>query len=139
MGVRYVLLSNARIGEKGADREARLLAAGRSGLVEVFSSRNWRIFELARPRPILNGPGPAALSRFSHDRIAGEVGRAGTYALSVRYMPYWEVRRGHVCLRRARDGMTLVQVRRPGRFVLASDSGPAALLRNAFADRRGNC
>lgn len=139
MGVRYVLLSNARIGEKGADREARLLAANRSGLVEVFSSRDWRIFELLRPRPILSGPGSAALSRFSHDGITGEVGRAGTYSLGVRYMPYWDVRQGQVCLQRARNGMTLVRARRPGRFVLATDAGPAALLRNAFADRRGAC
>jgi hypothetical protein len=139
MGVRYVLMPDVRIGEKGADREARLLASGRSGLDEVFSTRNWRIFELPRARPILSGPGPASLARFSHDRIAGRIGRAGTYALRVRYMPYWQVRRGRVCLQRASNGMTLMLVRRPGRFVLATDGGPAALVRNAFSDRRGAC
>jgi hypothetical protein len=134
-----VLLSSARIGEKGAEREARLLATGRSGLVEVFSSRDWRIFELQRARPILSGPGPASLARFGHDRIAGNVDKAGTYVLRVRYMPYWQVREGGVCLQRARNGMTLVRARRPGRFVLATDTGPAALVRNAFGGRRGAC
>jgi hypothetical protein len=139
MGVRYVLLPDAPIGKKGADREARLLASGRSGLVEVFSSESWRIFELPRARPILNGPGPASLTRFGHDRIAGRTGLHGVYALSVRYMPYWKVRRGAVCLERAANGMTRMVVSRPGEFVLAAGGGPAALVSNAFAGRRGSC
>jgi hypothetical protein len=139
MGVRYVLLPDAPIGKKGADREALLLASGRSGLVEVFSSANWRIFELPGASPILTGPGPASITRFGHDRIVGVVGAPGTYRLRVRYMPYWQVRQGEVCLERAANGMTTMRVRKPGRIVLALDTGPAALVSNAFAERRGVC
>jgi hypothetical protein len=139
MGVRYVLLPDATIGKKGAEREALLLVSGRSGLVEVFSSANLRIFELPRARPILTGPGHATLTRFGHDRIVGTVGAPGTYRLRVRYMPYWQVRQGGICLERAPNGMTAVRVAKPGRFVLALDTGPAALVSNAFARRRGVC
>jgi hypothetical protein len=139
MGVRYVLLPDVPIGKKGADREALLLASGRSGLVEVLSSQNWRIFELPNARPLLTGPGGGSLTRFGHDRIVGSVEKAGTYRISVRYMPFWKVRQGRVCLERAPDGMTRVLARRPGRFVLGLDDGPAALVRNAFAKRRGAC
>jgi hypothetical protein len=139
MGVRYVLLPDVPIGNKGADREARLLASGRSGLVEVFAHRNWRIFELPKARPILIGPAPASLLRFGHDRVVGTVREAGTYSLRVRYMPHWQVRRGEVCLERAPDGMTRMLIRRPGRFILTLDRNPAALVANAFAKRRGAC
>ena len=37
---------------------------------------------------------------FKHDRIALRVTEPGTYRLAVRYMPYWEVKRGAVCVRR---------------------------------------
>jgi hypothetical protein len=137
MGVRYVLLSSARIGEKGAKREAFLLASGRSGLVEVFSSRSWRIFELPDARPILTGPGRPTLTRFGHDRIVGTIAVPGSHVLRVRFMPYWQVRQGAVCLERAPNGMTRLRARRPGRFVLALDDGPAALVVNALGRRRG--
>jgi hypothetical protein len=54
-------------------------------------------------------------------------------------MPYWQVRQGDVCLERGTDGMTRLRARRPGRFVLALDGGPAALVVNAIAGRRGDC
>jgi hypothetical protein len=139
MGVRFVLLAGVPIGKKGADREARLLASGRSGLIEVYSGRDWRIFELLNPRPILDGPGSASLLRFGHDRVVGEVGEPGTYVLRTRFIPYWKVQRGEVCLERRGDGMTRLRARRQGRFVLALDAGPAALISHAFAKRRGVC
>jgi hypothetical protein len=54
------------------------------------------------------------------------------YRLRVSYMPYWEVRRGRLCVERSPDGMTLLHVRRPGPFTLALDQQPAALVRSAI-------
>jgi hypothetical protein len=118
MSVRYVMLPDLRLGKKGVDRERRLLLGGESGLRPVYDKAGWRIFEVISPRPPLSGPGPAAVETFTHDRIAGRTGTPGIYRLGVRYMPYWRLRSGAVCLRRAADGMTRVEVRRPGGFEL---------------------
>jgi hypothetical protein len=139
MGVRFVLLPQTRLGKKGAEWEAQLLRSRRLGLVEVFRSRDWRIYELPGAVPILTGPGPSWLEAHGHERITGWTTRPGTHRLRVRYMPYWEVRRGGVCLEPAADGMTLLHVRRPGPFTLALDQQPAALVRSALDRSRADC
>jgi hypothetical protein len=50
-------------------------------------------------------------------------------------MPYWEVRRGRVCVSRALDGMTLLHAYRPGPFTLALDQRPTDLVRSALGSR----
>jgi hypothetical protein len=137
MGVRYVLLPETRLGKKGAEWEAQLLRSRRLGLPQVFRSADWRIYEVPRAVPILTGPGVAWLDAFGHERIAGHTTVRGVHRLRVSYMPYWEVRRGRVCLERAVDGMTLLHVRRPGPFTLALDQQPAALVRSALDSRAG--
>jgi hypothetical protein len=132
MGVKYVLLPNTRLGKKGAEWEAQLLRSGRVGLPEVFRTRDWRIYEVPRPVAILTGPAPAWLEAFGHGRIAGHTTERGVYLLRVSYMPYWEVRRGRLCLERSPNGMTLLHVRRPGPFTLALDQQPTALVRSAI-------
>jgi MFS family permease len=139
MAVRYVLLPNIRLGKKGASREARLLQSGAvPGLTLVFRTPDWRIYELTDARPMLTGPGTASINAFKHDRIAGKVAKPGTYRLAVRYMPYWEVKRGAVCVAKALNGMTLVEVQQPGRFLLATEDGPASLVRSPLRDD-GSC
>jgi hypothetical protein len=138
MGVKYVLLPETRLGKKGADWEAQLLRSGRVGLPEVFRTADWKIFEVPAAVQILTGPGAAWLDAFGHERIAGRTATPGRYKLRVRYMPYWEVRRGAVCLERSADGMTLLHARRPGPFTLALDQKPAALVRSALGSA-ANC
>jgi hypothetical protein len=137
MGVRYILWPQTRLGKKGAAWEAQLLRSRPDGLVEVYRSRDWRIFEFRQAVPILTGPGLAWLDAFGHERIAGWTTTPGVHKLRVRYMPYWEVRRGGVCLERAPDGMTRLHVRRPGPFTLALNQQPAALVRSALNSRAG--
>jgi hypothetical protein len=132
MGVKYVLLPNTRLGKKGAEWEAHLLRSRRLGLPEVYRSRDWSIYEVPRPVEILTGPAPAWLEAFRHERIVGHTTERGVYRLRVSYMPYWEVRRGRLCVERSPDGMTLLHVRRPGPFVLALDQEPTALVRSAI-------
>jgi hypothetical protein len=137
MGVRYILWPQTRLGKKGASWEAQLLRSRRLGLVEVYRSRDWRIFEFRQAVPILTGPGFAWLEAYGHQRIAGWTTATGVHRLRVRYMPYWEVRRGAVCLERAADGMTMLHVRRPGPFTLALQQDPTAVVRSALGSRAG--
>jgi hypothetical protein len=117
MGVRHVLLPDARLGPLGAEREAALLRSGRSGLRPVFESDDWTIYRLPEAAPLLTGPAGAAVERLEHDRIVARVAAPGVYRLRVRWSRYWHVT-GDVCVAAAGDGMTRVVARAPGRFTL---------------------
>jgi hypothetical protein len=138
LGVRYVLLPEARLGPMGARREAELLRSGRAGLVPVFRRADWTIYELPGATPILTGPAPARLDVLGHDRVAGRVDAPGRYRLRVRHTPYWRVAAGAVCLERAPDGMTVLVAAEPGRFALAPKPA-AAVARSAVSAPAGAC
>jgi hypothetical protein len=129
MGVRFVVLPETRLGQKGEEREARLLRSGRSGLSPVFADRNVTIYELPQPAPILTGPGSPQITRLDHSRIEGTLRKPGAYVLRIRYTRYWRVRAGAVCVERAAGGMTRLRATRPGRFVLSVPAQPASLVR----------
>lgn len=129
MGVRYVVLPQTRLGQKGEEREARLLRSGRSGLSQVFADGKVTIYELPRPAPILTGPGSPRITRLDHSRIEGTLTAAGSHLLRVRHTRYWRVRAGAICVERAADGMTWLRATRPGRFVLSVPAQPASLVR----------
>lgn len=119
LGVRYVLLPRARLGARGAGREAALLRSGRSGLRRVLVTTNWSIYELPHATAILTGPSPATLTQVEHDRIAGMVAAPGTYLLRVRYSPHRRIH-GPVCQALAPNGMTRLVARASGAFALES-------------------
>lgn len=121
MAVRYVLLPRTQIGRAGEEREAELLLSGRSGLRLVYSSPDWRIWEVPAASPMLTGAGEARITRYTHDEIDGVTDTAGDYRLSVRFTNYWRVLAGSVCLREAQDGMTVLHAAGPGAFRLAID------------------
>lgn len=139
LGVRFVLLPESRLGPMGADREAELLHSGRAGLVPVFRSADWTIFEASDAVPILTGPAPASLDALGHARIAGRVSAPGAYRLRVRHTPYWRIAAGAICVERAPDGMTRLVAHRAGRFVLAPPDRASALVRAAIAERGSTC
>jgi hypothetical protein len=127
VGVRYVILARAAQASESV-AEARLLNSGQSGLRRVFESRSGTIYELPHATPILTGPNPAAISSQSYEGIAGWVSRPGTYLLRVHYTPYWTLKTGALCLRRGRNDMTQLEVRRPGAFSLRVVDGGGTLL-----------
>jgi hypothetical protein len=128
MGVRYVLLSDTQLGRMGEEREADLLLSGESGLREVFSTDDWRLYELPDADAILTGPGDASVSVHGHDRIAGTLSAPGQYRLAVRHTPYWRVAQGRLCLERAPDGMTTLRAQAAGRFELEIDDSLGAVV-----------
>jgi hypothetical protein len=137
MGVRFVVLPETRLGQKGEEREARLLRSGRSGLRRVFGDGKVAIYELPAAEPILSGPG--TITRFTHSRVEGTLEEPGRYLLKVRYTRYWRVRAGSVCVERASGGMTRLTATRPGRFALAVPEQPASLVRLLVGRPRAQC
>ena len=128
MGVRYVLLPDAQLGRMGEEREGDLLRSGESGLREVLTTDDWRVYELPAADPILTGPGEATVSVHGHDRIAGTLPAAGVYRLAVRHTPYWRVEQGRLCLERAADGMTTLRAQAGGPFALEIDDSLGAVV-----------
>ena len=139
MAVRYVMLPTLPLGKKGADREARLLLTRRGRAPARLPTPDWRIWEVEHAAPIVTGPAHVHMGAFKHDRIAMRFTEPGTYRLAVRYMPYWEVKRGAVCVGKAADGMTLLEVQRAGRLLLAAADGPSALVRSPLSDADDGC
>jgi hypothetical protein len=128
LGVRYVLVPHAHLDVLGAAAEADLLRSGRSGLVPVFRSRDWHIYELPQPTPILTGPGPASLTEVTPGQVAGTASAPGRYLLRIRYTAYLRVARGAVCLAAAPGGMTSLFAQAAGRFLLSVPETPTALV-----------
>jgi hypothetical protein len=126
VGVRYVILGTTSIAA-GAAPEARLLESGRSGLSRVFAGRTGEVYSLPDPSPLLTGPAPARVTRQSFSGIHGWTAKAGTYLLRVHYTRLWQVSSG-MCVRRGPRGMTMLEVRWPGRFSIAATEEPGAVL-----------
>ena len=139
MGVRFVVLPETRLGQKGEEREAALLRSGRSGLKPAFSDGKVAIYELPRPAPILAGPGSPRITRLDHSRIEGTLTEPGTYSLKIRYTRYWRVRAGAVCVERVAGGMTRLTATTPGRFALAVPERPASLVRLLVGQPPAHC
>jgi hypothetical protein len=139
MGVRYVLLPEAQLDRLGAAEQADLLRSGRSGLAPVFASPEGVVYELPHATPILTGPGRARLTTVTHARIVGWAAVAGTYRLRVRFTPYWKIAGRGVCVYHANGGMTRLEVRRPGQFVLTAPEGATAVVRSLLERDRRVC
>ena len=135
MAVRYVMLPSLPLGKKGADREARLLLRGVDGLRLVYRTPDWRIWEVEDAAPIVDRPGTGAPRRLQArpDRDALHGARHVPARRALHAVLGGQARRG---LRAARpaDGMTLLDVRRAGRLLLAAADGPSALVRSPLSD-----
>jgi hypothetical protein len=139
MGVRFVVLPQTRLGQKGEEREAALLRSGRSGLRAVFMDGNVTIYELPNPDPILTGPGSPRVTRFDHSGVAGRLTKPGTFALKIRFTRYWKIRAGSFCVERGTGGMTRIRATRPGRFALGVPENPDELVGILVGRPRAHC
>jgi hypothetical protein len=136
--VRYVVLTDLPLEAIDAQRERSLLQSPDSGLRTVWHDRDFTIYALPRPTPILTGPGATSVT-LGASRISGTVGRAGVYLLRVHYTPYWTRVSGSICLRPGRSSMTLLDARRAGSFTIQAVETPGGLL-EAILDRdRAGC
>jgi hypothetical protein len=134
MSVRYVVLAS-RPPDYSSRGEARLLESGRSELRVAFATKDFRIFAVPSPRPLVSAP--AQVRRVGYSTIALEVPRRGSYRLAVTYTPYWQSHTA--CLGRTQDGMTRVVVRRPGLVLLRFVVTPGRALATIAGEASERC
>jgi hypothetical protein len=122
--VRFVAVPDTTL-DDSATAEARLVRGGSlAWLRPVWRGRHWRVFEVARARPIARGAG-AVVTRLGVDDIALRAPRAGVVTLAVRFTPYWRLASGAGCVDRAPGDRTRLRLTRGGavrlvtRFALA--------------------
>jgi hypothetical protein len=131
--VEYVLLPKTELDPVGGPSEARVLLSRPKGLELVYRDREWTIYRLRRPTPLLTGPGPSHILAFDHTTIRGAVSEPGSYLLRVHFTDTWTT--SGACVAPSPNGMTRVIATAPGPFALTAPSAPTAVVR-ALADDR---
>ncbi|MDX6689648.1 MAG: hypothetical protein QOG15_1105 [Solirubrobacteraceae bacterium] len=111
--VRFVALSRAPK-ERWGRAEEQLLRHGVGGVRLAWASRNWRIYAVYAPQPLVSG---ARVTHMGADRIVLRIASPATVVLRVRWSRYWHGDPG-VSIARRRDGFMNVTAPRAGRVVL---------------------
>jgi hypothetical protein len=108
--VRFVAAPDAQL-DYSAKAEVALIDRGLPYLHEVMHSRHWRVYEVAKATPIVQGP--ATLRFLGPDSLTIAAHRAGSLLVHVRFTPYWALSGGSGCV--APDGQyTRVTLRAAG-------------------------
>jgi hypothetical protein len=111
--VRFVAVPDAAL-DPSAKAEARLVLSGsQPWLRPVWRGRHWRVFEVARARPVARGAGAVA-TRLGVDEVALQAPRAGVVTVAVRFTPYWRLAGGRGCVERAPGDRTRLRLTRGG-------------------------
>ncbi len=111
-GISYVALPDAKP-DYSSYAERGLIEAGLPYLKQVWRSRDWRLYRVTLPHPMVVARGGAAMTlrRLTVDHVTLAVRRPGAATVRVEWSPYWRVAGGCV----ERDGeWTRVIARRPG-------------------------
>ena len=117
LAVRFVAVPDASL-DFSAKREAHLIDRGLPYLHLVYRTPHWRVYEVAKPTPIVRGP--ATLKALGPNSVTLDATAPGTALVRVRFSPYWALGRGSGCV--APDGeFTAVSLRRPGPVELVID------------------
>ena len=136
--IRYVALPKAPLDYSSA-AERRLILAGPAYLHERFRDRHWRIYEVAKPKPLVAplGSGRASAVSVGHQGFALNVTKPGEFLVRVSFTPYWSISRGAGCLL-GNGKWTIARVARPGTFSVAADFSLDAAW-NAMTGARKTC
>jgi hypothetical protein len=119
--IRYVALPNAPLDYSSA-AERRIILSDPPYLHERLRDNHWRIYEVAKPKPLVAslGSGRASAVSVGHQGFALDVTRPGEFLVRVNFTPYWSVSRGTGCLLGG-GKWTIARVARPGTFIVAAD------------------
>ncbi len=124
LAVRFVAVPDATL-DFSAHKEAALIDRGLPYLHLVDRTEHWRVYEVARPTPIVQGA--ARLTALGPNSVSLDATRPGTALVRVRFSPYWKLSGGPGCVRPNGD-FTRVQLRR---------TGPVRLVMQFSLDRIG--
>jgi hypothetical protein len=116
MAVRYVAVSDARL-DYSAQREEALIDAGLPYLRLVLHTRNWHVYAVSDPTPIVQGA--ATLRSLGPSSLTLQARHAGTVLVRVRFTPYWAIVTGSGCVVPAGD-FTGLRLREPGAIRLVT-------------------
>jgi hypothetical protein len=115
--VSYVALPHTPLDPSSA-REGRLIRNGLGFLRIVFTSRNWIVYKVLDPTPLLEGPG--RLTALGHDSFALRAASPGRFLVRVRFTRFWTLTDGEGCIGEAPGGWTYVTVDAPGPVRIAA-------------------
>ncbi len=93
--VRFVAAPGGKF-DYSAQAEMRLIDRGLPFLHLVMHSAHWRVYEVARATPIVEGS--ARLTALGPDWLQLVARRAGTLLVHVRFSPYWALSQGSGCV-----------------------------------------
>ena len=93
-------------------RELAVIASQPSWLKPLWSSANWKVYEVTNSKPLLTGPGE--LVSLGRDNFKLQAHRAEPMIVRVRWTSFFKVTEGSACLARAKGDWTEVTPVRPG-------------------------
>ncbi|HEY2259422.1 MAG TPA: hypothetical protein VGH45_06900 [Solirubrobacteraceae bacterium] len=115
--VRFVAAPDAQL-DYSAKAEMALIDRGLPYLNLVMRSRHWRVYEVQRATPIVDGT--ATLTGLGPDWLSLRARAPGRVVVHVRFSPYWRLERGSGCVA-AQGDYTLLTLRRAGPVKLVTD------------------
>jgi hypothetical protein len=137
--VQYILLSRTTpLDWDGGPREARILKSPASGFRIAYQTKNWTIYALPHPTPLLTGPNHPVVTSFGHTVIRGRVFAAGRYFLRAHYNPYWHLA-GAGCVARGPDKMTVLDLTRAESFTLGVPGTPQGWVKEVVDGKPATC
>jgi hypothetical protein len=123
LAVRFVAVPDASL-DFSARKEVSLIDHGLPYLRPVYETQHWRVYEVAHPAPIVEGP--ASLTGLGPNWVKLNFRQPGAVAVRIRFTPYWELAKGPGCV--SRDGeFTKVSASRPGPLELVISFSPGRI------------
>jgi hypothetical protein len=130
--VGYVAMPQGLPLDAAGEEEQLLLEREPAFLHEVARPGRWRVFAVADPEPLADGP--ARMTELGADDFTLDFARAGASVVRVRYTPYWHVAAGEGCVDEAEGGWTRVRSDEPGPLRVATRLALGSVFR-----REANC
>ncbi|HJZ36492.1 MAG TPA: hypothetical protein VJ204_09500, partial [Solirubrobacterales bacterium] len=120
--ITYVALPLGAPLDYSSIEERHLILSDPSYLKERFHDADWRIYEVADPRPLVAplGPGRGSANSVGSQGFSLHVTRPGRFLVRVNFTPYWSIGEGSGCLLRKGD-WTIARVAHPGTFSVDAD------------------
>jgi len=137
--VGYVLLArNTPLDWHGGPREAQIVRSRAAGLRLAFRSKNWLVYMLPHPTPLLTGPANPVVTAFGHTVTSGRVFAPGRYVLREHYNPYLRLS-GAGCVARGPNQMTTLDLSKAERFSLTAPRTPGSWVGQVVDGKQSNC